>query len=227
MARVMPTDQRHQGRGAKHLAHGRDRRRLGGRSGGRDASPINRCDLAHGRGLTNRHPRLGRAHPPTAALPASDPQRAHCGGSHRGRQRLQASVRDRARRPARHAQCQSIGAARDAGAFPDTNIAEDRHLAARLARRGPFICLDEPVRVHHRHPAAARNAFFHQGGRTAPADVCRDCLSDTTATATQRLLAAILRRAGRRNAAQGTQPSPERGWSRVRDRRPSTPQVAE
>jgi hypothetical protein len=40
----------------------------------------------------------------------------------------------------------------DADAFPDTNIAEDWHLAARRARRGPFICLNEPVRIYHRHP---------------------------------------------------------------------------
>jgi cellulose synthase/poly-beta-1,6-N-acetylglucosamine synthase-like glycosyltransferase len=86
---------------------------------------------------------------------------------------------------------------RDAGAFPDTNIAEDWRLAARLARRGPFICLDEPVRIYHRHPAAARNALPHRSARTAQADVCSDCLNDPSATGTQRLLAAILRRAGR------------------------------
>jgi hypothetical protein len=86
---------------------------------------------------------------------------------------------------------------RDAGTFPDTNIAEDWRLAACLARRGPFICLDEPVRIYHRHPAAARNAFPHQGEQTVQADVCSDCLNDPSATGTQRLLAAILRRARR------------------------------
>ncbi len=83
---------------------------------------------------------------------------------------------------------------RDVGTFPDTNIAEDWRLAARLARRGPFICLDEPVRIYHRHPAAARNTLPHHDGRTVQADVCSDCLSDPGATAMQRLLAAILRR---------------------------------
>jgi hypothetical protein len=91
---------------------------------------------------------------------------------------------------------------RDAGAFPDTNIAEDWRLAARLARRGPFICLDEPVRIYHRHPAAARNALPHEGGRTVQACVCSDCLSDPSATGTQRLLAAILHRAGRPSATR-------------------------
>jgi mycofactocin glycosyltransferase len=91
---------------------------------------------------------------------------------------------------------------RDAGAFPDTDVAEDWRLAARLARRGPFICLDEAVRIYHRHPAAARNAFPHQSGRAVQADVCSDCLSDPRATGPQRLFAATLHRAGRPNATR-------------------------
>jgi glycosyltransferase involved in cell wall biosynthesis len=103
----------------------------------------------------------------------------------------------------------------DADAFPDTNIAEDWHLAARLARRGPFICLNEAVRIYHRHPAAARNAYPHQGGRTVQATVCTDCLSDPNATATERLLAAILRRAGR--STQRRPGAPATNGDRPRD----------
>ena len=47
-------------------------------------------------------------------------------------------------------------AVRDAGGFRDANIAEDWHLAARLARRGPFICIDGEVRIYHRHHGALR-----------------------------------------------------------------------
>lgn len=96
---------------------------------------------------------------------------------------------------------------RDAGAFPDTNIAEDWHLAARLARRGPLICLNEPVRIYHRHPAAARNTNPHHSRRTAQQDICSDCLSDPKATTTQQLVASIVHRAGRSRKRRAGAPS--------------------
>jgi cellulose synthase/poly-beta-1,6-N-acetylglucosamine synthase-like glycosyltransferase len=86
---------------------------------------------------------------------------------------------------------------RDAGGFPDTNIAEDWQLAAHLSRRGRFICLDEPVRIYHRHPAAARNTNPHQPIRTLQQDVWSDCLRDPRANSTHRLLASILRLSAR------------------------------
>jgi len=86
---------------------------------------------------------------------------------------------------------------RDASAFPDTNIAEDWHLAARLARRGSFLCLDEPVRIYHRHADAARNTSPPHSVQTVQQDICIDCLIDPHANATQRLLASILRRPAR------------------------------
>jgi mycofactocin glycosyltransferase len=81
---------------------------------------------------------------------------------------------------------------RDAGGFPGTDIAEDWHLAARLARRGPLICLDEPVRIYHRHTNAARNITPHQSTATLRATICTDCLTDPTASPTQRLVASAL-----------------------------------
>jgi len=88
---------------------------------------------------------------------------------------------------------------RDAGGFPDSSSDEDWHLAARLARRGPFICLDQPVRIYHRHPAAARNTKPHQPGRTQRQRICADCITDPHANAAHRLLASILRRPARSN----------------------------
>jgi len=83
---------------------------------------------------------------------------------------------------------------RDAGGFPDTNTDEDWQLAARLARRGPLICLNEPVRIYHRHPAAARNTSAGQSGRARRRRVCDDCITDPRARATDRLLASVLGR---------------------------------
>jgi len=82
---------------------------------------------------------------------------------------------------------------RDAGGFPDTSTGEDWQLAARLARRGPFICLDDPVRIYHRHPAAARNTNPHASGRAQRQRICADCIIDPRARAADRLLASILR----------------------------------
>jgi glycosyltransferase involved in cell wall biosynthesis len=89
---------------------------------------------------------------------------------------------------------------RCAGGFPDTNMAEDWQLAARLARRGPFICLGEPVRIYHRHPAAARNASSHQHNQVPQQDLCADCLADPRATIMQRLLASVLCRTTARSS---------------------------
>lgn len=95
---------------------------------------------------------------------------------------------------------------RDAGAFPDTHVAEDWRLAARLARQGPFICLDEPVRIYHRHPAAARNINPPHPARAVRQDICTDCLTDPHATTTQRLLASILRHRARPTPRKHTSP---------------------
>jgi len=83
---------------------------------------------------------------------------------------------------------------RDAGGFPDSSSDEDWQLAARLARRGHFICLDEPVRIYHRHPAAARTTSAGQSGRTRRRRIYDDCITDPRARATDRLLASVLGR---------------------------------
>lgn len=82
---------------------------------------------------------------------------------------------------------------RDAGGFPDTDIAEDWQLAARLARRGPLICLDEPVRIYHRHTNAARNTTSHPCSKSLRATICADCITDPAAPPVQRLFATALR----------------------------------
>jgi hypothetical protein len=82
---------------------------------------------------------------------------------------------------------------RDAGGFPDTDIAENWQLATRLARRGPLICLNEPVRIHHRHPNAARNTTAHQDATTLRATIRADCTTDPVASLVQRLVASALR----------------------------------
>jgi glycosyltransferase involved in cell wall biosynthesis len=81
---------------------------------------------------------------------------------------------------------------RDAGGFPDTNISEDWQLAARLARRGNLICLDEPVRIYHRHPHAAR-ITTRPPAKTLRSTVCADCITDPRATPTHRLVASAPR----------------------------------
>jgi cellulose synthase/poly-beta-1,6-N-acetylglucosamine synthase-like glycosyltransferase len=92
---------------------------------------------------------------------------------------------------------------RDAGGFPDTNISEDWHLAARLARRGNLICLDDPVRIYHRHPAATRITDMDHPNATAQRQAINaDCLNDPAATTIQRLAAQLLLRSRKRVAAQ-------------------------
>jgi cellulose synthase/poly-beta-1,6-N-acetylglucosamine synthase-like glycosyltransferase len=86
----------------------------------------------------------------------------------------------------------------DAGGFPDTDIAEDWHLAARLARRGPFICLDEPVRIYHRHPNAARNTNRHPSTTTLRGTICTDYITTPHAPLAHRLIAYAIRGVARR-----------------------------
>lgn len=87
-------------------------------------------------------------------------------------------------------------AVRDAGGFADADIGEDWVLAARLARRGRFVCHTQPVRIYHRHNAAARIAIQkHPSSSEIRRVVCRDCLDDPVATRIQKLVAsATLRR---------------------------------
>ena len=84
-------------------------------------------------------------------------------------------------------------AVRDAGGFADADIAEDWHLAARLSRRGTFICVDESVRIYHRHEGALRT----RGSRKSAADqrhaICEDCPVDPASTRVQRCAAAVIR----------------------------------
>jgi hypothetical protein len=86
---------------------------------------------------------------------------------------------------------------RDAGGFADTDTAEDWQLAARLARRGPFICIDDPVRIYHRHPNATRITNTQPPTHTLRHIICTDCLNDPRAPATQRLIATLLRQPGK------------------------------
>lgn len=81
---------------------------------------------------------------------------------------------------------------RDAGGFPDANIAEDWHLAARLARRGPFICIDDQVRIYHRHHGALRTRGPRTSTATQRLAVCADCRLDQRSTRLQRCTAAAL-----------------------------------
>lgn len=82
---------------------------------------------------------------------------------------------------------------RDASGFADADIAEDWQLAARLTRRGHFICLDQPIRIYHRHDAAARIINPHQPTTAQRHTICNDCIHDPRATAAQRLVASLLR----------------------------------
>jgi cellulose synthase/poly-beta-1,6-N-acetylglucosamine synthase-like glycosyltransferase len=82
---------------------------------------------------------------------------------------------------------------RDAGGFPDTDIAEDWQLAARLARRGPLICLDDAVRIYHRHPQAARNTTPRHDVQALRSAICSDCITDPQASAVDRLFAHAVR----------------------------------
>ena len=86
---------------------------------------------------------------------------------------------------------------RDAGAFADDDLGEDWRLAARMARRGPFICIDQPVRIYHRHHAAIRNASHrHVSPSEQRHAVCDDCITDPAATRVARLVASAIRRWG-------------------------------
>jgi cellulose synthase/poly-beta-1,6-N-acetylglucosamine synthase-like glycosyltransferase len=89
-------------------------------------------------------------------------------------------------------------AVRAAGGFPDTDIAEDWQLAARLARRGHLICLDDPVRIYHRHPNAARNTTPRPSPATLRHTICIDCIIDRRALLAQRLFAYAVRGITRR-----------------------------
>jgi glycosyltransferase involved in cell wall biosynthesis len=84
---------------------------------------------------------------------------------------------------------------RDAGGFAYNDTAEDWHVAARMARRGAFVCVNDLVRIYHRHSAALRLS----GARKPPPQlirraICDDCRSDPKATTLQRAAAASIRR---------------------------------
>jgi len=81
---------------------------------------------------------------------------------------------------------------RDAGGFPDANVGEDWHLAASLARRGPFICIDDEVRIYHRHHGALRTRGPRTSTATQRRDVCANCRFDERSTRLQRCAAAAL-----------------------------------
>lgn len=93
------------------------------------------------------------------------------------------------------------GTVRGAGGFADADIGEDWLLAARLSRRGAFLCVTEPVRIYFRHAAAARIASDRRPSSSAlQRMICTDCLADPVATPLQRLFAsAILRARPHRN----------------------------
>jgi len=82
----------------------------------------------------------------------------------------------------------------DAGGFADADIGEDWHLAARMARRQRFICLDQPVRIYHRHPDAARETRPVPPTRALRQNIYADCIADRSSSPTQRLAASALRR---------------------------------
>jgi hypothetical protein len=105
----------------------------------------------------------------------------------------------------------------DAGGFADTDTAEDSQLAARLARRGPFICIDDAVRIYHRHPYATRITNTQPPTRTLRHIICTDCLNDP---APQLFSASSPRSYGNQASEdRSVQPAPD-------DISPSTPQVA-
>lgn len=89
-------------------------------------------------------------------------------------------------------------AVRDAEGFADANIAEDWHLAARLARRGAFICIDDEVRVYHRHHGALRTRGPRPSTATQRLAVCADCRLDERSTRLQRCAAAAVVSVSRR-----------------------------
>jgi glycosyltransferase involved in cell wall biosynthesis len=82
---------------------------------------------------------------------------------------------------------------RDAGGFADSDTTEDWQLAARLARRGHFICLDDAVRIYHRHPNATRITHNRPTSKTLRHIICTDCLTDPRAPAMHRLIGSVLR----------------------------------
>jgi glycosyltransferase involved in cell wall biosynthesis len=81
---------------------------------------------------------------------------------------------------------------RDAGGFPDANIGEDWHLAARLARRGAFVCVDDPVRTYHRHERALRSREPRKRIADQRRAICADCRADRASTWLQRWVAAAM-----------------------------------
>jgi hypothetical protein len=95
---------------------------------------------------------------------------------------------------------------RDAGGFADADIGEDWQLAARMARRQRFICLDQPIRIYHRHPVAARETRPVPPTQALRQSICADCISDRCSSLTQRLAASALRRLSARRPPT-TQPN--------------------
>jgi mycofactocin glycosyltransferase len=81
---------------------------------------------------------------------------------------------------------------REAGGFADANVAEDWQLAARLARRGSFICIDDPVRIYHRHQGALRIREARDSSTARRRSICADCRVDPASTRLQRWAAAAL-----------------------------------
>jgi glycosyltransferase involved in cell wall biosynthesis len=97
----------------------------------------------------------------------------------------------------------STACVRDVGGFADADMGEDWRLAARLARRGPFICIDEAVRIYHRHQAATR--IIHQPDTDHDATqraIWADCIADPHATRSQRLLASAFQRLAHRSLSR-------------------------
>lgn len=96
---------------------------------------------------------------------------------------------------------------REAGGFPDDNFAEDWHLAARLARRGQLLAIDDPVSIYHRHPAAIRNSIRPTDHAAARQRICDDCRHDLAATALERCAAATIQQRGQSRILRWAHPT--------------------
>jgi glycosyltransferase involved in cell wall biosynthesis len=94
-------------------------------------------------------------------------------------------------------------AVRDAGGFADANTAEDWHLAARLARRGGFVCIDDPVRIYHRHGRALRAREPRASAAEQRQAICDGCRADPASTRLHRGIAGVLLRRAIREVAGG------------------------
>jgi hypothetical protein len=82
---------------------------------------------------------------------------------------------------------------RDAGGSPTTTPQKTGNSPSD-ARRRPFICIDEAVRIYHRHRHATRIAHHQPPTTTLGHTICSDCITDPRVTPTHRLIASALRR---------------------------------